>query len=615
MCKKRPADCHGLCYMPCIANPCSAQRCKSCVFAIASTTIVSNIIHNVGIVCDRFIICHVQASAACAHQMPLPLPASTTTSLQLRPQQDQYNDIAKFLGYSSTSSSLPSPHTARSSHTQASSQAALQAPTAAQSQTAGQTLRRPQEAVSHTGLYPNDHAMDLPASRPHRATPVSAKDSSQEAVQPEASSASSTSTSSQSSRSSHGHSGRRQAGGWPDRPVDRQAEWQSHSRPERQADRQPQSQPERQANGQPERQTAGQQYQTPVARVAASPFMADAEHSFLPTPVPPVNAFTSPFVADAERSYVPATVPPVSAEHSFVPSPAIAQQAAPSPWEAFTPATFPSQTPSPQHSTPSTRHSPAGHSSNSTGTHASPPTDYFSYLDLLGPQQAARLQPSSEQPHSTQLYQSSQAQMPHPHRQHRQHWQQQGQDRPQHASMGAQHAQRAGEQHANAQLASTQHAQRAGAQQHRQQHQHGRHQHQQDAGGRQADHYLRQAQLQQPQVRPSPFAQPSGPSQQPPTGSTSDNPLGIIAPTVPPRSAFDSFDTSGESQLSTCIAAYPRLCWSSATCFAVWSSSADGLLTTCGLASALSLMHAVLGTRAIHCTEVFEALISGRACT
>ena len=485
--------------------------------------------------------------------MPLPLPASTITSLRLRPQQDQYNDMAKFLGYSSTSSSLPSPHTAMSNHSQASPLAALQAPTVAQSQTAGQTPRRPQEAVSHAGLYPNDHAMDLPARRPHRAT--STNDSSREAVQPEASSVSSTSTSSQSSRSSHGHSGRPQAGGQPDRPADRQAERQSHSRPERQAERQPQSQPEGQANGQPERQNEGQQYQTPVARVAASPFMADAEHSFLPATVSPVSAFKSPFMAGAEHSYVPASMPPVSAfaspfmadaEHSFVPSPAIVQQTAPSPWEAFAPASFPSQTPSSQHITPSTRHSPAGHSSNSTGTCASPPTDYFSYLDLLGLQQAANLQPSSQQPDNTQLHQSSQAQMPHPHRQHRQHRQQQGQDRPQHASMaqhaGAQHAQRAGAQHATAQHAN---AQLASAQQHHQQRQHGRHQHRQDAGGRQADHYSQQAQPQQ-QVRPSPFAQPLGPGQQTPTGINSHTPLGTITPTVPPRSAFDSFDTSGE---------------------------------------------------------------------
>lgn len=469
---------------------------------------------SVGMIRDTVIICHVQASAASAQQMPISLPASTITSLHLRPQQDQYKDMAKFLGYSSASSSLPSPSITRSNHSHAPPQATSQAPIPAKSQTAGQTPRRSQEATSHAGLYPNDHAMDIP-SRPHRPTSGNVRDNRHEAVQIEASSMSSTSTSSQSSRSSHTHSARQQAGGQPDRLVDRQAE--RHGQFERQAG----GQPEKQAEGQHERQ----QYQAAVARVAASPFMADAEHSFLPAAVPPVSAFKSPFMADAE--------------HSFVPNPATAQQGAPAPWGAFAPATLPSQTSNLQNSTPSNHHSPAGHSSNSnsTGTHASPPTDYFSYLDLLGPQQAANLPPSSQQPHSTQHHQSTQAEMPHSHRQHRQHWQQQGQDRPQHAK--AQHAQRAGRQHAD-----TQHAQHGSAQQHRQQHQHGRPQHGQDAGGRQADQYLQQVQLQQ-QVRASPFAQPAGPSQQTPTGSNS-GPLGTIAH---PRSAFDSFDTSGGCQL------------------------------------------------------------------
>ena len=450
------------------------QQCKSLSLLLP--------LSSVGMIRDTVIICHVQASAASAQQMPISLPGSTITSLRLRPQQDQYKDMAKFLGYSSASSSLPSPSITRSNHSHAPPQATSQAPIPAKSQTAGQTPRRSQEATSHAGLYPNDHAMDIP-SRPHRPTSGNVRDNRQEAVQIEFSSMSSTSTSSQSSRSSHGHSARQQAGGQPDRLVDRQAERQSHSRFERQAEGQPQNQPVRHAGGQPEKQAEGQQYQAAVARVAASPFMADAEHSFLPTAVPPVSAFKSPFMADAE--------------HSFVPNPAIAQQGAPAPWGAFAPATSPFQTSNPQNRTPSTHHSPAGHSSNSnsTGTHASPPTDYFSYLDLLGAQQAANLKPSSQQPQSTQHHQSTQAEMPHSHRQHRQQWQQQGQDRPQHA-----HAQRAGGQHTD-----TQHA----------------------------------------QVRPSPLAQPAGPSQQTPTGFNS-GPLGTIAH---PRSAFDSFDTSGGCQL------------------------------------------------------------------
>ena len=511
-----------------VCLPCSAAQ--SCVFALAASTIVRTVVYKcwlefdeilLSIVCDNIVICRVQASVASAQQMPVPLPASTITSLHLRPQQDQYNDMAKFLGYSSISSSLPSPHTVRSNQSQASSQAASQAPAPAQSQTAGQALGQPHEAVSHAGLYPNDHAMDLPASRPHHNTSV--RDSNQKALQLESSSVSSTSTSSQSSGSSHRHSGRQQAGAPPVRPAIRQAERQSHSRPERQAEGQPQSQPERQAEAQPGRQ----QHQAPLARVVASPFMADAAHSFLPATVPPTSAFKSPFMADAEHSFVPAND----------------QQGAPSPWETFAP-----QTSNPQHSASSTRHSPAGHSSDSTGTHASPPTDYFSYLHLLGPQQAVTLPPSPQQPHSTQLPQSTQAQMPHPHRQHRQHRQPQGQDTQHAQHAGRQYATAQHAQHANTQHASAQHAQHAGAQQHRQQHHHGKLHHRQDIDGRQAAHHLQQTQPQQ-QVRPSRSAHPAGPPQQTPTGSKSGTPLGVNAPTGPPRSAFDSFDTSGEGQL------------------------------------------------------------------
>ena len=430
-----------------------------------------------------------QASSSSGQQMAMPSPATTITNLHLRPQQEQYNDMARFLGYSSGSSSLPSP---QQNHSQASSQAAFQALPPAHSETAGQATRRRQQAMGHAGLYPNDHAVDLPVSRPYPATRVTAPDSN---PQPADSSMSSTSMSSQSSRSSHDN---------------RQAERQ----PGRQAESQPHQQSERQAERQPERQ----QTQTPVATVAASPFMANAEHSFAPVAAPPVNAFTSPFMADAA--------------HSFVPHPAIDQQEAPPPWDAFGSPTFPSRTQAPvstdpQGGTPSTHHPPANYPSNNASTNASPPTNYFSYLDLLGPRQAAGMQALSQQPHDTQGRQGLQAQMPHPHRQHRQHRQQQGQNGPEHVS-----AQHTSAQHASAQQPSQQHPQER--QQHRQQQRH-------DARDHQNAHHLRQAQP-QPQVRPGPFSQLAGLSEQP-SGPYNDPPI------VPPRSAFDSFDTSGKRRL------------------------------------------------------------------
>ncbi|KAL3133959.1 hypothetical protein ABBQ32_008406 [Trebouxia sp. C0010 RCD-2024] len=452
-----------------------------------------------------------QASTSSGQQMPIP-PASSITNLHLRPQLDQYNDMARFLGYTSGLASHSSPQQEASKPQASPSYAISQEPSSAQSRATGQAAQRPQAGVSHAGLYPNDHAVDLPACpKPYQSAAVSAPDSTWEMVQPVALSMPSPPG---SRNSSPGHSGK-----LADRQPDRQPERQPERRPERQS----QKQGEGQAEGQPERQ----HFQTPVARVAASPFMAEAEHSFVPVPAPPppLLAFTSPFMADAAHSFV-------------TPSATI-------PWEPFGPPTFPSDTPSstnPQGSTPSTQPSPASRPSSDGRSNPPPPSDYFSYLDLLGPQPPADLQPTSQQPHGTQPpeHRDAQAQMHSPHRQHRQHG---GRDSPEDAS-----AQHAGAQHTLLQ------------QQQHQQHRQNMRQHRQDTGQPQEGH--------QRGVRPSPFSQPGEPSQQTPAGPTSNPRLGSNTPNVPSRSVFNSFDTfpsdgssSGyrtHSSADTAPASHPR---------------------------------------------------------
>lgn len=442
-----------------------------------------------------------QAPATSGQQLPMP-PASSITSLHLRPQLDQYNDMARFLGYSSGLTTLPAaPQDPCNSPQARPSQTVSQNASPAHPEPKTQATQGAQAGVSYVGLYPNDHAVDLPACKPHQAAPVTAPDSTWEMVQqPAASSASSTSTSSRSSKM-HSSPGRKLAERQPDRQDESQPDRHHDGQPEGQLDRQTHMNAERQAEGQPDRQ----QFQTP-ARVAASPFLADAEHSFAPVPIHSLQAFTSPFMADAA--------------HSFVPQPVATHQAATTSWEPFGPPTFPSGTPvssNTQGSTASTQRSPASHpashSSSDVGTGPPAPSDYISYLELLGARQFANQSPSSQQPHDTQPHQAAQAQMHSPHGQYRQ--QQQGQDRPQHMS-----AQRTS-------------VQQQGQAQNRQQHR-------QNAGQHQEGHLW--------QVRPSPFSQPAEPSQQTPAGPNSNPPPGNNAPAAPSRSAFNSFDTfpSGE---------------------------------------------------------------------
>ena len=393
--------------------------------------------------------------------MPLP-PAA----VHLRPQLDQYEDMARFLGYSSSTASQPTSQQDRSNHSQTSSQFGFPSAANGQLPPAAPLQAAP---ASHIGLYPNDHAMHLPAVTPFRASPVPASTSSNpwDSLQQRAGSSSSSSGTSSSSR--------------------------SHHSPHRQ------QQPDR-------------QLQTPAARVAPSPFMASAEHSFAP-----VVAFASPFMADAE--------------HSFVPTPV---QAPPqNTWEAFGSPTFPevshtgmdtnSNTGAPQMQQPLPEYT----ARNGPNGIASPPTSYFSYLDLLGPGQSSNPQTLSQQQYLQQHQQHEQHQQQH--RQHQQHSHSNSRGRQQHQQDRHQHRQ------------ENQHYQ--------QQHRHNRDKHRQQ---HQSERNQHQAQLQQ-QARESPGRQPSF-SQQP-TGTNSD-PLPVSG--VNAHSAFDSFDPEGPEgvltvSLSDCV--------------------------------------------------------------
>ena len=497
-------------------------------------------------------MCCSQACANAGQQMPMPLPAGSmgSTNVHLRPQLDQYNDMAKFLGYSAGSSSLPSSSQDRSNHSHASSQSAFLANPSTQSQSADQTTSQP-APMELNGLYPNDHAVDLPTSRPYQTASARALDNPWEPLQGRASSKSSTSTSSTSSCSSHRHPAQhperqpqrhsrhsrrqpeRQAERLPDRQADRQAEGQAERQADRQAKRQPHRQAERQPDQEPERQ-----FQMPAAQVAASPFMADAQHSYAP-----VNAFRSPFITDAEHSFAPVSAfkSPfmADAEHSFVPPPVIAQQQAPDAWEAFGSPTFPSQAPTNVHNqylNQSSTQSPAVHPNGDTAV--TPPTDYFSYLDLLGPGQAADPQTTSQQPYQIHLSQQAQPQTRSHHGQHRQ---QRAHDRQQHESHRHEHD----DEH--------QQQQQQKHRQQRHQHQEGRSQHRQDRHQhrQERDQHLQERQQQhQPQAssRASSYGQAAGPPHPGQPRGTDSDPLPGVK--LGARSAFDSFDTFPSGNIS-----------------------------------------------------------------
>lgn len=402
----------------------------------------------------------MQAHAPSAQQLPMPMPpaAASLTNVHLRPQLDQYEDMARFLGYSSSTASQATSQHDRSNRSQRSLHSDL--PSASTSQPPAAPQAAP---FSHKGLYPNDHAMDLPATTPFRASSqaaavasVSATPNPWEGLQRRASSSTSTSS---SSTSHHSH--------------------------------QNQQQPNR-------------QFQTPITRVAASPFMADAEHSFVPLAFAP-----SPFMADAE--------------HSFIPTPV--QDPPRTSWEPFGSPTLPqTDTHSNSHdSSAQPQQAAPVYNGNNASNGASPPTNYFSYLDLLGPGQSANPQTVSQQQFLLQHQQ---------HRQH-QHHRSHGQGRHQH-HQDRQQINKHNQQH--------QHQHQQDWQQHRRDREQQRQQHQ-------SDRSQHQAQLQQ-QARELPGRQAS--FSQSPTGTNSD-PLPV--PAVNSHSAFDSFDESpgGESLLTKSV--------------------------------------------------------------
>jgi len=446
--------------------------------------------------------------------MPVPLAATSLTNVHLRPQLDQYEDMARFLGYSSSSKSQQD----RSNHSQASSQSGLPSTTSSQLPAAHTNSLTPPS--SHTGLYPNDHAVDLPASKPFHAAsaaPASAPASAAahaanharasvsdsvnpwEGLQQRASSNTSTSSSSSSSHHSHHHSyhsphqSSHHAYQQPQQPLQLQQDQRQHSQ-------------------QPDRQFA-----MPTARVAPSPFMADAEHSFVPIAFAP-----SPFMADAE--------------HSFVPTPVEDQPQ--NAWEPFGSPTFP-QTDmhsNGNHSSAQTQQAVAGHTGNNASNRPSPPTNYFSYLDLLGAGQSA-------DPHTVSQQQSL---LHHrQHQQHRQHHQHSRQGQTHQGHMHQQHGHQGQSRHMHQQDRQQQDRQQQDRQQQdrqqqhrhvqdRQQHRQDRHEPRQNLEQHPDERNQHQAHAQQ-RARGGPRQQPS----QQPTGTSSD-PLPGIGLNY--HSAFDSFD-------------------------------------------------------------------------
>ncbi|DBA75450.1 TPA: hypothetical protein ACH3X1_010707 [Trebouxia sp. C0004] len=318
-----------------------------------------------------------KASASPTQQLPMPVPVASTslTNVHLRPQLDQYEDMARFLGYTSSSASQQD----RGNHSQASSPSGLPSTTSSQLPAAHTHSLTPPS--SHTGLYPNDHAVDLPPTKPFRAasaTPASAPASAAahaanhagtsvpDCVNPweglRQRAASNTSTSSSSSSSHHSHH----------RSYHSPHPSAHHTYQQPQQSLQLQ-QDQRQHSQQPDRQ-----FVTPTARFAPSPFMADSEHSFVPVAFAP-----SPFMADAEHSFVPTPDedPPQNA------------------WEPFGSPTFPQADlhSDNNHSSAQLHQAVSGYTGNNASNSPSPPIDYFSYLDLLGAGPPADSQTSSQQ--------------------------------------------------------------------------------------------------------------------------------------------------------------------------------------------------------------------------
>ena len=426
----------------------------------------------------------MQASASSSEQLPMPLPPPTAslTSIHLRPQLDQYEDMARFLGYSSSSASPSASQQDRSTHSHESSQSGLPAAAASQALPS-----------AHVGLYPNDHAMDLPATTPFRASvPVSGAASVPASVNPwenlnvHQRAASTTSTSSSSSSSRHSHH-------------------RSHASPHQASHHSFQPQQPQQLQ---EPQQPGTQLQTPASRVAPSPFMADAEHSFTPF------AFPSPFMADAE--------------HSFVPTPV--QDPPQNSWEPFGSPTFPQTDVHSNGHTGSAHTQPqnAVHSGNDATSNALPPTNYFSYLDLLGPGQSGNPQTVSQQQFLLQHQQHRQHQQHSYHGQSRsRHQPDRQQDRQQHRQDSLQQQQQQHRQH-----------QQELQQQHHQHHQELQQQHRRDREQtRHQNHSKRH--LHQPHVQQQVGDTPQQHSGQQPTGTSSD-PLPVLG--VNYHSVFDSFD-------------------------------------------------------------------------
>ena len=503
---------------------------------------------------------NLQASAPPTQQLPMPVPLASTslTNVHLRPQLDQYEDMARFLGYSSSSKSQQD----RSNHSQALSQCGPPSTTSSQPPAAHTNSLTPPS--SHTGLYPNDHAVDLPASKPfrpaastasapasaaahaanHAGPSVSESINPWEGLQQRAASNSSTSSSSSSSHHSYHRS----------HPSPYQPSHHAYQQP--QQSQQPLQQDQRQHSPQPDGQ-----FVTPTARFASSPFMADAEHSFVPVPFAP-----SPFMADAEHSFVPVTFAPspflADAEHSFVPTPV--EDPPQNVWEPFGSPTFP-QTDmhsNGNHSSAQSQQAAAGYTGSNASSSPAPPTDYFSYLDLLGAGRAADHQTVSQQqspPHhqvgsgqfaDPQTVSQQQSLLDHrQHQQHRQHHQHrqthQGHMHQQHSHQGQNrhvHQQDREQQDRQQQDRQQQHRHAQDRQQHRQDRREPSQNLEQRADGRNQH----QAHAQQ-RARGGPRQQ----SSQQPTGTSSD-PLPVLGLNY--HSAFDSFDDpdapSGENPIA-----------------------------------------------------------------
>lgn len=489
-----------------------------------------------------------QASAPPTQQLPMPVPLASTslTNVHLRPQLDQYEDMARFLGYSSSSKSQQD----RSNHSQALSQSGPPLTTSSQPPAAHTNSLTPPS--SHTGLYPNDHAVDLPASKPfrpaastasapasaaahaanHAGPSVSESINPWEGLQQRATSNSSTSSSSSSSHHSYHRS----------HPSPYQSSHHAYQQP--QQSQQPLQQDQRQHSPQPDGQ-----FVTPTARFASSPFMADAEHSFVPVPFAP-----SPFMADAEHSFVPVTFAPspflADAEHSFVPTPV--EDPPQNVWEPFGSPTFP-QTDmhsNGNHSSAQSQQAAAGYTGSNASSSPAPPTDYFSYLDLLGAGRAADPQTVSQQ-QSPPHHQVGSGQFADPqtvsqqqslldHRQHQQHRQHHQHRQTHQGHMHQQHSHQGQNRHVHQQDREQQDRQQQDRQQQhrhaqdRQQHRQDRREPSQNLEQRPDGRNQHQAHAQQ-RARGGPRQQ----SSQQPTGTSSD-PLPVLGLNY--HSAFDSFD-------------------------------------------------------------------------